>query len=206
MFRNLLNPDNGLMITLSQIADCIFLSLLWVLGCFFVVTAGASCSALYDAAYHCFRRGDSNSVKRFLATFRRDFKASLIPNVLFLAALWFGGKGMIAVWNAAVYGQISWAVFAAAAIVGVAAVGILGVMFPMLSRFDNPLGALLKNTLVLSVANMPRTMALGVLNVLSAWLCLQFIFPLFFLPALTTLVSTLLLEPMFKPYMTENAA
>ncbi len=204
MFRNLLNPDNGLMITLSQIADCIFLSLLWVLGCFFVVTAGTSCSALYDATYHCFRGGDSNSVKRFLATFRRDFKASLIPNVLFLAALWFGGKGMIAVWNAAVYGQISWAVFAAAAIMGVAAVGILSVMFPMLSRFDNPLGALLKNTLVLSVANMPRTMALGVLNVLSAWLCLQFIFPIFFLPALSTLISTLLLEPMFKPYMSAD--
>ena len=46
MFRNLINPDNGLMITMNQITDCIFLSLFWLLGCMPVFTAGASCAAL----------------------------------------------------------------------------------------------------------------------------------------------------------------
>lgn len=201
MFRNLLNPDNGLMITLNQITDCILLSLMWLLGCFFVVTAGASCSAMYDAAFHCFRGNDRNCIKRFVATFLRDLKSSLLPNVLFLAAFWFGGKGMIAVWNAAVYGTVSWAVFAVCALLALVAAGILGVLFPLLSRFDNRFLTLLKNTLFLSLANLPRTMALGLLNFLTAFLCLRFIYPLFFLPALSSLISTLLLEPMFKPYM-----
>ena len=32
MFRNLLRPDSGLMITMTQLTDTIFLSLFWILG------------------------------------------------------------------------------------------------------------------------------------------------------------------------------
>ena len=42
MFRNLLKPDSALMITMTRITDCIFLSLFWILCCIPVVTAGAS--------------------------------------------------------------------------------------------------------------------------------------------------------------------
>ena len=49
MFRNIFNPDSPLMITMSQITDCIFLSLLWLLCCFPVITLGASCAALLNS-------------------------------------------------------------------------------------------------------------------------------------------------------------
>ena len=204
MFRNLINPDNGLMITMNQITDCIFLSLFWLLGCMPVFTAGASCAALYDSVYRRFRLGEQRSWSRFFSSFIRDLKASLLPNVLFVAALWFGIKGLIALWNAAVYGQISWPLFSALTFLAVTVLGILSVLFPMLSRFANPLPVLLKNTVLLALANLPRAVALGVLNALTGWLCLRFIFPLFFLPALSALISTALLEPMFKPFMTDN--
>lgn len=201
MFRNLINPDNGLMITMNQITDCIFLSLFWLLGCMPFFTAGASCAALYDSVYRRFRLGEQRSWSRFFSSFTRDLKASLLPNVLFVAALWFGGKGLISLWNNAVYGRISWPLFSGAAFTAVLLLGILSVLFPLLSRFDNPLPRLLGNTLALSMANLPRTIALGLLNAISAWLCIRWIFPLLFLPAVSTLISTLLLEPMFKPYM-----
>ena len=204
MFRNLTNPENALMITMNQITDCIFLSLFWFLGCVPVFTAGASCAALYDSVYRRFRLGEQRSWSRFFSSFARDFKASLLPNVLFVAALWFGIKGLIALWNAAVYGNISWPLFSALTFLAVTVLGVLSVLFPLLSRFDNPLPRLLGNTLALSMANLPRTIALGILNALTAWLCIRWIFPLFFLPAVSTLISTLLLEPMFRPYMTDN--
>ena len=50
MSRSIFHPDSALMITLGQITDCIFLSLFWLLGCFPVVTFGASAAALYAAA------------------------------------------------------------------------------------------------------------------------------------------------------------
>jgi uncharacterized membrane protein YesL len=206
MFRNFLNPDNALMVTMSQITDCILLSLMWLLGCFPIITVGASSAALYDSVRQCLRGTERNPLSRFLKSFRRDLKAGLIPGLLYLAALWLGGKAMIALWNSAVGGSCSWMVFAGCAFVAVMMLGVLSVLFPLLSRFENPLGALLRNTVMLALANMPRTVALGVLNALCGWLCVRFIFPLFFLPALASLISTYLLEPMFKPYLTENAA
>ena len=201
MFRNLFNPENALMITMTQITDCIFLSLFWLLGCFPVVTAGASFAALYDSVYRCYRKGDKHPWTRFLSTFKANWAGCILPTVLFLAVILAMAKGLIAVWNAAVYGQVSWMLFSAAALLGVLVLGILSVLFPMASRFENSLPALLKNTLFLALANLPRTLALGMLNAISVFLCIRFVFPLFFLPALAALIGTLFIEPMFKPFM-----
>ena len=204
MFKNLFNPENGLMITLGNIADAIFLSLFWILGCVPVVTVGASTAALYDSTYRAYRKGDKHSWQRFFSTFRRNWKAGILPTVLYLVVFSMGGWCLIQVWNAAVYGNLSWAVFSGAALVGVLVLGILSVLFPMLSRFENSCGALLKNTVLLSLANLPRTLALGILNAAAIYLCVRFVFPLFFLPGLAALVSTWLIEPMFRPYMPQE--
>lgn len=207
MFRNLFNPDGGLMITMTQLTDCIFLSLFWLLGCFPVVTIGASFAALYDASFRACRQGDKHSWKRFLYVFRSNWKSGILPTVVFLLILIPLAKGLIAVWNGAVAGTVSWMVFSGAAFAGVLALGILSVLFPMLSRFENRIGALLKNTVFLALANLPRTLGLGMINAAALLLCLRYIFPLFFLPALAAIISSLFIEPMFKPYMPqENAA
>jgi uncharacterized membrane protein YesL len=201
MFKKLFNPDNALMITMSQVTDCIFLSLFWALGCFPLFTVGASSAALYDAVYHDFRKGDKHSWSRFFRTFKSNLKASLLPGIVYLILFFTLVWGLIQVWNAAALGKISMVIFSAAAFLGILMLGILSVMFPLLSRFENSVSGLLRNTVLLALANMPRTLALGALNGISIFLTVKFIFPLFFLPALASLISTLLLEPMFKPYM-----
>lgn len=211
MFRNLFRPDSHLMIVMTQITDCIFLSLFFMIGCVPVLTTGASFAALYDSVFRGFRDGEKNSWQRFLRTYRKNWKAGILPTLAFFAAAGGLGYGMIRCWNAAVYTQISWVLFAALMLLSMVALGVLSVLFPMLSRFENNLGALLKNTVMLSLANMPRTLALGILNALTVFLCLRYIFPLFFLPALAALMGTWLIEPMFRPYMqqeetTEEAA
>lgn len=203
--RNIFRPDSGLMIVMSQITDCIFLSLFFLVGCVPVVTVGASFAALYDATFRGFRDGEKNSWQRFLHTFRANWKAGILPTVFFLAAVGGLSYGMVMCWNAAVYGTVPWALFAGIALLAVVAVGVLSVLFPMLSRFENSLGALLKNTVVLSLANLPRTLALGILNTASTLLCLRFVIPLFFLPSLAALLGSLLIEPMFRPYLPEKS-
>ena len=49
--------------------------------------------------------------------------------------------------------------FSAAGFLGVLALGILSLLFPLLSRFENTLGMLLKNTVLLGIAYLPRTLA-----------------------------------------------
>jgi len=205
MFRKLLDPDNGLMIAMTQITDCIFLSLFFLLGCIPVVTAGASFAAMYDGVYRGFRLRDKNSWQRFLRSYRRNWKSAILPTLVFLPCVWGLVRAGVGLWNRAVYGELSWLLFSAGVFAAVAALGILSVLFPTLSRFENSFGALLKNTLLLALANLPRTIALGLLNAVCGFLCLRFVFPLFFLPALAALIGTLFLEPMFRPYMPKES-
>lgn len=204
MARNIFRPGSGLMLTFGQITDCIFLSLFYFLGCVPIVTAGASWAALYDASYRAFRKGDKHSWSRFLHTFKSNLRASLLPNLVFLGLFCLTAWGTIRLWNSAVAGTLSWAVFAGGAFAAVLVYGILSVLFPMLSRFENSTGALLKNTVFLAMANLPRTLVLGVLNTACLLLCLRYIIPLFFLPSLSALIGSFFLEPMFKPYLPEE--
>jgi len=211
MFRNLFNPDSALMITMAQITDCIFLSLLWLLCCFPVFTAGASCAAMYDSVFRAFRQGEKNSWGRFFRIFKDNLKSGILPGLVSILLFYLLLKAVVGTWNAAATGALSFAVFAAAAFAAVLALGILALIFPVLSRFENSFFALLKNSLFLAMANLPKTMFLGILCAVSILLCLRFVFPLFFLPALASLIRTLLIEPMFRPFMpedsdTENAA
>lgn len=203
MFRKLFDPNNALMMTMGNITDCIFLSLFFLLGCLPVVTVGASFAALYDASFRAFRKGEKHSWQRFLSVYRANLKSAILPSIVFLVVCGVLAKVAIAAWNAAVYGNLPWLLFSAAAVVLVLLLGILNVLFPTLSRFENSFGNLLKNTLLLSLANLPRTMALGSLSSIAIFLCARFIFPVFFLPSLTALLCSLLLEPMFRPYMTD---
>ncbi|MDO4488280.1 MAG: DUF624 domain-containing protein [Eubacteriales bacterium] len=204
MFRNLLKPDSGLMITMTQISDVIFLSLFWILGCIPVVTVGTACAALYDSVYRAFRCDEKHSWQRFLNVFKENWKKGLLPTLIFLLFIFIIVRVVINIWNGAAYGQVSMLMFAGVAFIAVVLIGILSLMFPMFSRFDNSTGVLIKNTFVLGFANLPRTIILGLLNTLTAFLCMRFVFPMFFLPALSSLISTLLIEPVFKPFMPEE--
>ena len=207
MLRNLLKPDSALMITMTRITDCIFLSLFWLLCCIPVVTVGASFAALYDASYRTFRKNERNSWQRFFGVFRENWKAGIVPSIVFLAAGWGLLKGTIALWNLAVAGTMSWMLFAALAFVAVVLLGMLSILFPILSRFENSLGALLKNTVFLAMANLPRTAVLGAINAVTVFLCARLVVPLFFLPSLAALFGSFAIEPMFRPFMNdENAA
>ena len=204
MFKRLFDPDNALMITMARITDCIFLSLFWLLGSFPVLTAAVSTAALYDAVYYGFRKKDRHPWTRFLKSYRRNLLPGLLPGLTLMVCLGALGFGMIKLWNASVGGSISWGVFAGAAFVSVVLLGMLSVLAPMLSRFENSFGTLLKNTVLLSLANLPRTVILGILNAAVILVCIRFVFPVFFLPGVAALLGSFLIEPMFKPYLPEE--
>ena len=204
VFKNLFNPENALMTTMAQVTDCIFLSLFWVLCSFPLITLGPASAALYDAVYYGFRKKDKHPWGRFFSSFKSNLKTGILPGIIYLAVFCAGGWGLIQIWNAAVWEQVSFAAFSAAAFVVLLLLGILSILFPMLSRFNNSLLGLLRNTLLIGILNLPRTLGLGLVNAVSILLCVKFIFPLFFLPALANLIDTLFIEPMFKPYMGEE--
>ena len=201
MFQKLFNPDHPLMITLSQIGDCVFLSMFWLLGSIPLVTVGAASAALYDAGFRAFRQGEKQSWQRFFQVYRRELKGGILPSLVFWGMLAAGTFGLNTLWNSTTAVGLFWVTVPAGVLAGALVAGILSVLFPMLSRFENSFSMLLKNTLLLSLANLPRTLALGMLNAGCGYVCLRFVFPVFFVPALGALVGSFLIEPMFRPYM-----
>ena len=201
MFRNLLKPDSGLMITMNWITDCIFLSLFWILGCIPVVTVATSFAALYDSAFKTYRAGVKHGWQRFWRVYRDNWKAGILPSVAVLVVFGVVLFGEIAFWNRAVAGEISFMLFAASAFLAVLVLGILSLVCPILSRFENGFLGILRNSFLLGLANLPRTLLLGMLNALTVILCAKYVFPLFFLPALSALIGSIFIEKMFKPFM-----
>ena len=204
MANNLFKPDSPLMITMTQITDAIFLSIFWLVGSIPVVTMGASFAALYDSSFRGFRQGEKNTWHRFWDVYRTNWKAGIVPTVVVMALLFALVKILVRFWNNAVAGAISWQVFAAVAFVGIVLLGILSVVFPVLSRFENSAMGLLKNALLLALANLPRTVGLGFVNAVAIFLCAKLVIPMFFVPSLAALIGSIFVEPMFKPYLNEE--
>ena len=201
MFRKFLNPDNDLMILLSQITDVLFLSIFWLFTCIPVVTAGPGTAALYDAVYRGFRLGEKESWHRFFHAFRTNFKTGCLVMLPILLGGWLILRGMAGLFLSAAGGTGSWILFFAAGFMCLLLVGVVAVLFPLLSRFETGVGRLLGNALRLSMAHLPRTVALAVIHGLTIFACLRYVLPVLFLPAICMLVSSFLVEPMFRPYL-----
>lgn len=206
MSKNLFRPDSQLMITMSNITDCIFLSLFWLLCCIPVITLGASFAALYDATFRALRQGEKNSWKRFVHVLRTNWKTGIVPGFVVVLVMMIVGLGLIQFWNGAVAGSISMLLFAAVAFLAVLVLGIVSLVLPILSRFENGVFSILRNAFLLGLANLPRTLVLGIVNAVTIFLCLVYVFPLFFLPSLSCLLGSWLIEPMFKPFMEDDEA
>lgn len=203
MFRRLFAPDSDLMVVMTWITDCIFLSIFWLLGCAPVVTIGASCAALYDATYRAFRRKNKHSWQRFWRVWKENVKSGILPGIFAVAATWGIGWALIQAWNHAVL-ENGWMLFAAAALACMVALGAVSVVLPMVSRFQNSALRTIGNAFAVALAHLPRTMLLGMAQALTIVVCVYFVVPVVFLPALTALIASLLVEPMFRPYLPED--
>ena len=204
MFQRLFDPENDFMIFLSQITDLIVLSFFWILSCLLVVTAGPGTAALYDAVFHGLRKQDLHSWERFLHSFRLNFKSGCLAAIPVVGGFLLGLDGVLRLFRGAYNGQISWAVFSAGLFLLFLLIGILSIVFPLLSRFETSLPRLFSNALRLGMAHLPRTLLLAALNCVIFYLCARFVVPLFLLPALGMLLGSFLIEPMLRPFLPED--
>jgi len=201
---NLFNPDAFLWRWCSRILDIMVLSVFWFLCSLPVVTIGAASAALYDAAVHGIRRNETGTYGRFFRTFRRELKTAVPAAVLwgaFIAALLWAGQFV------GTAEQALWIMLAAAAAVTLLlffALGVLVWMFPMLSRFDFSFGGLNRTAGQFVFAHLPSTFLLVMLLGLSAWACVKFLFPFFFVPCTEALLASFLIERAFLKHAPEQ--
>lgn len=157
--------------------DLMALSLYWLAGCLPVVTAGASFSALYAAVSRSVRQDVGAVSQKFWTAYRRDLKAS-IP--LWLLAL--GALAVLVLLTAACYA------------------------FPALSRFDMPVGWIVKLSFYLTFRRLPVSLLVLMLLAVSYLALLRA--PMLFLivPGMSALVSSFLIDPLLDRHMPREDA
>lgn len=196
--------DNLVWKPFSWAADVLILSGLWFVCSAPLLTIGASTCALYDCVVRCVRGNDDAMLRRFFRTWKQELITSILCELLW-AALVFGTYWLIRLYGNHVDITSSSVILTTAMLVILAAIVGMGCwVFPLLSRFTFSFGALNATAVRLAIAHLPRTMLLGMVTILCGYFCLQFWIPFLILPMLCALVWSLLIEPVFKPFMEEN--
>lgn len=205
MKNSLFNSENWIWQPFGLVADFLILSCLWLIFSIPMVTVGAASAAMYDCCARCIKDGDRALFSRFFRTFRRELLKS-IPSTLLWAAILGLLFFLIRSFTVSAAGTDINLVLAYAMVVFLAvAVGIASWVFPLLSRFTFDFASLNMTAIRLALAHLPRTMALGAVNIAAGWLCLRLLMPVMVAPGIAALLSAYLLEPVFKPYETGDA-
>lgn len=202
MKNSLFNPENWIWTPFGRVADFLILSGLWLLCSIPVVTAGAAFAALYDCAARCMIGGEREMLSRFFRTFRQELKQGCLSFLLW-AVILGGAVMLVRGFTGSAAGTEGNLVLAYAMVVFLAvAVGTASWVFPLLSRFTFDFASLNMTAIRLALAHLPRTMALGAVNIAAGWLCLRLLMPVMVAPGIAALLSAYLLEPVFKKYET----
>ena len=161
--KKIFDENNPLMRALSIAADLLFLNLLTLLCSLPVVTAGAALSALCDSVQHIVRDEQSYLVKAYFRSFRSNLLKGSLLGLIFLGAAALVYLDWLA---AAAYAP---ALRFSAAAVGVIVLAVALYAFALQARYENTIGATLKNAATLMVAYFPRTAGMVVCT-LAIWL------------------------------------
>ena len=160
--RFLFDSDSWFMQLVSRFSSLVVLNLVFLCTCIPLFTIGAALTALYDVVFRMDTDREGRSVSTYFRSFSANFRQSTPIWLLFLLFIAAScGNSVIFSNIGGIPGQI---LFVGSVVILVNILLILGYVFPLLSQFDNSTGQTLKNALLLSIANLPRTLVIAVIN------------------------------------------
>ena len=199
--RKLFSYDNFLFHVLSQIADCMCLSLLWVIGSIPIVTMGASTTALYYAVNKCVKNSQGGILREFWRSYRLNFKQATVIWLMVAPVLFVLAVSCYSAYLMHVSGRASKLLLIFLLVVASLVIMWANYLFPYLARFNNKSKQILINCIWISLFDIIKSfanfalLAIAVLAVLTIPLCLGLV------PAVYMLFTCYIQEPIFRKYM-----
>lgn len=146
---------------LSKTADIILLNVLFIICCIPVITIGASLTALFSVTLKLADNEESYIIKNFFTSFRSNFRQSTL---LWLSLLLTAGIAVFDFFTVpASLPYIGRALHLLLGAVILTALIFAAYAFPCLARFEGSLKCIVKNALLLGIANLPKTLLLVLL-------------------------------------------
>ena len=206
MFHSFFDSESPFFRFLGRVLDIVVLSVLWLICSLPIVTIGPASAALYYSCAKCLRHQEPGPYRNFFSAFRQNLKTGIGATMvlLLLAVLLGAGYRFLA----GVVGSASpvWGAMRVMYLVlMVIPVSVSACAFPLLSRFTYTVGELLSNSLRMTFRHLPRMVAAGALTATAVALTVLFWYcgVILLTPALSALLTTFLLEPVFRKYTPE---
>lgn len=153
--RRLFNLDNPVMRFLSLLCDTLFLNILFLISCIPIVTIGAALTAMEHVTIMLVRKEMPTIGKEYFKAFKKHFKqATLLWIPLFLLISFFISD-LYVIFN--VIGPQFKLLQVPVWIFLFLIFSVIFYAFPMMSAYPNNTKVLVKNSLLISLSNLPVT-------------------------------------------------
>lgn len=160
--RFLFDPDSKIMLAIGRFTDIVILNVVFLLTCLPVFTIGAANTALYDAVFRMDTPQEGGLLINYFRSFRTNWKQATLLWLLFLL---FGAATIVNMVYFSGFGGISGYLLLLITMLALVVLGMgFSYCFPLLSQFSNTTFQTLKNALLLSIAHLPRTALVLVIN------------------------------------------
>lgn len=203
----LFNLDSPFMQFLTLVGNLMIVNLLTIFLCLPILTAGDAVTAMYYVTIKMVRGDDPYIVKSYFKSFKENFKQATIIWILMLLVTFILVTDCRIVFTG-MAGSFATALKVVLGIVIAFAVITCVYIFPVLSRFENSIKYTIKNSFLMSILNLPRTVLIVVIHLLPVLLILvsNNMVPVVFLLGFSTvayLCSTQYVK-IFKKYEPEE--
>lgn len=196
--------DNPLFRVIGKILEVIGVSILWLILCIPIVTAGASTTALYYTVNKTIKNGRGYAIRGFFSAFISNFKQSTIVWLFFLVWLAILGVDCYYMYSFAVFGEKMGKWRIAVYVLTVLVIAWTLYVFPFIARFKTSTKDVFKNTFFMAVANAPMTIVLTGLFAAYCYAIYRWTPLIIVLPALYNVLKSIYIEKIFRKYMTEE--
>ncbi len=189
---------------INKAVDAICLSFLWLIFSIPVITMGAASTAMYYAFQKVIRQEEGHLFQSFWHSFKSNFKQSTLVWLCFLVfyiVLPFNAYyGYVFVANDVLPVSILVLIAVVAAIVMIWS----SYLFPYISRFQDTTKAAARNCLYMVIMHLPASLALLAILIGAAALAVCVPIGLAVAPVACVWLDNLVLEPVFRKYMSEE--
>lgn len=159
---NFFHPDNAVMRFLSNFCDLIMLNILFILTSIPIFTIGCAISSMYNITLKMIAGENPYIIKGYFKAFRLNFKQATAIWIPMGLASTFLLSEIYIIYNVIdpKYNFFQYPILILLYVI----ISILIYAFPMLSTYNNTTKSILKNSVLLSLGNIPTSIFIVVLH------------------------------------------
>lgn len=168
----LFDLDSPVMTFLSKMADLIILNFVTIIFCLPVITIGASVTAMHYVALKMVRNEECYIVRAFWKSFKENFKQATLMWLMMAAFI------VIYILDFCVlrFSTVAMPEWLRVLLLAVGFVAVFATKhaFPLLAKFENTIGRTFKNSLLVGVMILPKTVLMMVMSVVPLAVAIYF--------------------------------